>query len=360
MKALLLLEDGSEFWGQSFAASGLRFGEVIFSTSMTGYEELLTDPSYAGQILVSTLAHVGNVGINTEDHESHRPWLTGFVVQDAPRTYSNWRADTDLASWLSRHQVVSICRVDTRAVVTRLRRHGAMRGVVCAGEPPSDLLEQVKKSPRIEELPLVDSVTCRGHSSFGEGDKHVVAVDFGMKNRMIDLLTSHQLRVTRVPAHTSAEEILALQPDGIFLSNGPGDPSQLGQVVNEIRSLLGKVPIFGICLGHQLLAQALGGETFKLKFGHHGSNHPVKNLVTQKVEITTQNHGFAVRTESLPGSVELTHVNLNDGTCEGLRAPSQKAFSVQYHPENAPGPHDSRYLFQEFLEDMGSSFAQKD
>lgn len=325
---------------------------------MTGYEELLTDPSYAGQILVSTLAHVGNVGINSEDHESSRPWLTGFVVQDAPRTYSNWRANLDLSSWLEKHQVVSLCGIDTRAVVTRLRQHGAMRGAICVGEPPTDLLSQVRQSPRIEDLNLVQTVTCATPETHGTGETHVVALDFGMKNRMLDLLTHHGIRVTKVPYNTSVAEILALEPDGLFLSNGPGDPSNLSQVVDQIRQLLGRVPIFGICLGHQLLARALGAETFKLKFGHHGSNHPVKNLATQRVEITTQNHGFAVRTETLPAEVEVTHLNLNDGTCEGLRARGYQAFSVQYHPENAPGPHDSRYLFQEFLQEIGVPVAQ--
>ena len=359
MQALLMLEDGTEFKGRSFGAPGIHFGEVIFSTSMTGYEELLTDPSYAGQILVSTLAHVGNVGINMKDHESERPWLTGFVVQDAPRSFSNWRANTDLGSWLTEHNVVSICRLDTRAVVKHLRSRGAMRGAVCAGPAPADLLEQIKNSPRIEEQNLVSTVTCKEKKSYGEENSlHVVAYDFGMKNRMVDLLLHHNLKVTRVPAHTTAEEVLALKPDGVFLSNGPGDPAYLESTVDQIKKLLNKVPIFGICLGHQLLARALGGETFKLKFGHHGSNHPVKNLATGRVEITTQNHGFAVDADTLPDNVKMSHLNLNDQTCEGLLAPDSRAFSVQYHPENAPGPHDSRYLFKNFLEMMETNLAQ--
>lgn len=358
MKSTLLLEDGTRFHGRSFGATGVRFGEVIFSTSMTGYEELLTDPSYAGQILVSTLAHVGNVGINLADHESEKPWLRGFVVQDAPRKFSNWRANTDLASWLKQNDVVGLCRVDTRAVVKHLRAHGAMRGAICVGPEPDDLLQQVKDSPHISDLNLVGEVTCTEPTQYGQGNRHVVALDFGMKNRMVDLMNYHGLRVTRVPAGTSAGEILKLKPDGVFLSNGPGDPARLQEAIVEIKKLLGKVPIFGICLGHQLLARALGAQTYKLKFGHHGSNHPVKNLSTGHVEITTQNHGFAVDSNTLPEGAEVTHINLNDQTCEGLKAPNLKAFSVQYHPENAPGPHDSRYLFADFLEMMETPLAQ--
>lgn len=352
MDSLLLLEDGTQFAGRSLAAPGIRFGEVNFSTSMTGYEELLTDPSNAGQILISTLAHVGNVGINHRDHESPRPWLTGFVVQDAPRVFSNWRAAQSLAGWLTSHEVVSLSRVDTRAVVTHIRENGAMRGALCTGPPPVDLLEQVLGSPTLSEQDLVSKVTCSSVERYGHGRHHVVALDFGMKNRMISLLTEHDMTVTRIPAHTSAQEILALEPDGVFLSNGPGDPAGLPGPIKEIRQLLGRVPIFGICLGHQLLARALGGTTYKLRFGHHGSNHPVKNLLSGRVEITTQNHGFAVNSESLPQGVEVTHINLNDYTCEGLREQNLGAFSVQYHPENAPGPHDSRYLFHDFLKAM--------
>lgn len=359
MKAVLMLEDGTEFPGRGFGAPGLSFGEVIFSTAMTGYQELLTDPSYCGQILVSTAAHVGNVGINAGDHESGRAWLAGFAVQDAPRKYSNWRADLSLDSWLVQHQVVGICDVDTRAVVRHLREKGAMRGAVCSGDIPADLLEQILHHPDLVGRDLVQEVTCAERSSFGDGGLHVVAYDFGMKQHMLNLMALHGLRVTRVPAYASAAEVMALNPDGIFLSNGPGDPAALQSVVDEINSFLGKVPIFGICLGHQLLGRALGGETYKLKFGHHGSNHPVKDLSTGRVEITTQNHGFAVAPDSLGGHVQLTHVNLNDGTCEGIACPEKRAFSVQYHPENAPGPHDSRYLFERFVANMEANCAQK-
>jgi len=352
MKACLLLEDGTRFEGRALGAQGLRFGEVIFSTSMTGYQELLTDPSYRGQILVSTLAHVGNVGINEGDHESKRAWLAGFVVQDTPRRYSNWRATQGLSEWLKSQGVVALCDVDTRAVVKRLRSQGAMRGVVCSGPEPDDLIDQVLASPRLEGRDLVSEVTCQKITTRGDAKRHVVAFDFGMKNYMVDLLVGQGIRVTRVPAYTSAAKVLAMNPDGVFLSNGPGDPAALCRIVDQVKLMLGRVPIFGICLGHQLLARALGGTTFKLKFGHHGTNHPVKDLSTGRVEITTQNHGFAVDPASLPSGVELTHVNLNDGTCEGIAAPAQRAFSVQYHPENAPGPQDSRYLFERFVNNL--------
>jgi carbamoyl-phosphate synthase small subunit len=359
MKAVLMLEDGTEFAGRGFGAPGLSFGEVIFSTSMTGYQELLTDPSYCGQILVCTAAHVGNVGINAQDHESGRAWLAGFVVQDAPRKYSNWRADLSLDSWLVDHNVVGLCDVDTRAVVKHLREKGAMRGAVCSGEIPSDLLRRILDHPDLTGRDLVSEVTCAQATSFGDSGLHVVAFDFGMKQHMMNLMKLHGLRVTRVPATTTAAEVMALKPDGVFLSNGPGDPAALQSVVDEINGLMGKVPIFGICLGHQLLGRALGGETYKLKFGHHGSNHPVKDLSTGRVEITTQNHGFAVDPQSLGPEVKQTHVNLNDGTCEGIACPEKRAFSVQYHPENAPGPHDSRYLFERFVSNMEASCAQK-
>jgi carbamoyl-phosphate synthase small subunit len=352
MKACLLLEDGTRFEGRGLGAQGVRFGEVIFSTSMTGYQELLTDPSYRGQILVSTLAHVGNVGINEGDHESVRAWLSGFVVQDTPRRYSNWRATQGLSSWLEDEGVVALCDVDTRAVVKRLREHGAMRGAICNGSVPADLLQQVVNSPTLDGRNLVAEVTCEAVTSQGDSGQHVVAYDFGMKNYMVDLLLGQGLKVTRVPAQTSAKDVLEMRPDGVFLSNGPGDPAALDGIAQEVKSLLGKVPIFGICLGHQLLARALGANTFKLKFGHHGTNHPVKDLSTGRVEITTQNHGFAVDEETLPSGVELTHVNLNDGTCEGIACPSKRAFSVQYHPENAPGPQDSRYLFERFVNNL--------
>lgn len=359
MNGVLLLEDGTRFPGRGLGATGLSFGEVIFSTAMTGYQELLTDPSYCGQILVSTAAHVGNVGINAQDHESAKAWLAGFVVQDAPRRYSNWRADRSLETWLEQHGVVGLCDVDTRALVRHLRDQGAMRGAVCHGPEPGDLRERIAHHPDLVGRDLVREVTCDQVTHHGDGRFHVVAYDFGMKQHMMHLMHWHGLKVTRVPATTSADDVLSWRPDGVFLSNGPGDPAALQGVVDQVRQLLGRVPLFGICLGHQLLGRALGGETFKLKFGHHGSNHPVKDLTTGRVEITTQNHGFAVDPSSLGSEVQLTHINLNDGTCEGLACPSQQAFSVQYHPENAPGPHDSRYLFERFVALMENACASK-
>lgn len=350
MNATLMLEDGTTFTGKALGAEGLCFGEVIFSTSMTGYQELLTDPSYRGQILVSTLAHVGNVGINEEDYESRQAWLSGFAVQNAPRRYSNWRATQSLPDWLQEQGVTSISELDTRAVVKHIRSVGAMRGAICHGEAPPDLLEQIRSTPTLHGRDLVSEVTSEGSQSEGDSPLHVVAFDFGIKNYMSGLLKARGLRVTRVAAATTAAEVMALQPDGVFLSNGPGDPAALESIVQEIKALLGQVPIFGICLGHQLLARALGAQTFKLKFGHHGTNHPVRNIRTGAVEITTQNHGFAVDPATLPEGVTMTHLNLNDGTCEGLECPRYKAFAVQYHPENAPGPHDSRYLFEQFLQ----------
>lgn len=347
-----MLEDGTLFEGRGFGAAGVSFGEVIFSTSMTGYQELLTDPSYRGQILVSTAAHVGNVGINTEDHESRAAWLAGFVVQDTPRRYSSWRARQSLSSWLEQQNVVSVCDIDTRAVVKHLRERGAMRGAICSGARPDDLMEQIQRSPRMKDRDLVGEVTSTRIVSRGESPLHVVAYDFGMKNYMVDLLLAIGLKVTVVPARTKAFEVTALRPQGVFLSNGPGDPATLPDIVSEVKEFLGKLPVFGICLGHQLLARAVGAETFKLKFGHHGTNHPVKDLQTGRVEITTQNHGYAVDPSTLPAGAQLTHINLNDGTCEGISIPEISAFSVQYHPENAPGPQDSRYLFERFLDNL--------
>ncbi len=347
-----MLEDGTLFEGRGFGAEGVSFGEVIFSTSMTGYQELLTDPSYRGQILVSTAAHVGNVGINTEDYESRAAWLAGFVVQDTPRRYSNWRAHQGLPNWLEQQGVVSVCDIDTRAVVKHLRVRGSMRGAICCGPRPLDLLEQVQSSPRADELDLVGEVTSTRIVTRGDSPLHVVAYDFGMKNYMVDLLLASGLKVTVVPARTPALEVMALEPQGVFLSNGPGDPATLSDIVSQVKEFVGRLSLFGICLGHQLLARALGAETFKLKFGHHGTNHPVKDLETGRVEITTQNHGYAVDPSTLPPGALLTHQNLNDGTCEGLAVPEIAVFSVQYHPENAPGPQDSRYLFERFLNNL--------
>lgn len=353
--AWLLLEDGTLFSGQAMGAAGVRFGEAVFSTAMTGYQELLTDPSYAGQILVSTVAHVGNVGINADDHESERCWLQGFIVQQLSGRYSNWRAERSLNSWLQDQGVAGMTEVDTRALVRHLRNHGAMRAVLCNDASlwqPDELMEKLRAWPTMAGSNLVDQVSATTVRSYGDGELRVAALDCGMKEEMLRLLTAQGFAVTRFPATATAGDILGLNPNGVFLSNGPGDPAALQHIVGEVGTLLGKVPIFGICLGHQLLGQALGGSTFKLKFGHRGCNQPVLHIPSGRVEVTTQNHGFAVDPASLPAGVDVTHTNLNDGTCEGLEARDRRAFSVQYHPENAPGPHDSRYLFQQFTDWM--------
>lgn len=357
--AHLLLEDGRHYAGLAMGRRGLRFGEVVFSTSMTGYQELLTDPSYCGQILVSTVAHLGNTGINLEDDESRKCWLQGFIIQELCLEPSNWRALGALEPWLAERGVVGMHAVDTRALVRHLRHQGTMRGVIC-NDPalwnPEELMRQLKEWPTMEGSDFVREVSPTEVQQVGEGPP-LVALDCGMKEEMVRLLAAQGFRIVRMPATTSAAEILALQPRGLFLSNGPGDPAVLQPLVSQVKQVLGKVPVFGICLGHQILAQALGGKTYKLKFGHRGCNQPVLHLPSGRVEITTQNHGFAVDASSLPPTVTMTHRNLNDQTCEGLEAPELRAFSVQYHPENAPGPHDSRYLFEQFLNWMEHSHA---
>lgn len=355
-RAFLQLEDGTRFSGIAAGAPGYRLGEVVFSTSMTGYQELLTDPSYSGQILVSTVAHVGNVGVTPKDDESRRCWLQGFVVQDLCPFYSNWRALRGLPQWLQEQNVVAISGVDTRALVRHLRHHGCMRGALWHEGALDEVERHLAEWPRMEGSNLVDGVTPDQPQVYAGdlGRARIVALDCGMKQEMLQLLLQQNFEVVRLPAHSSAEEIMRWQPHGLFLSNGPGDPATLQDIVGNVRSLLGKVPIFGICLGHQLLGQALGARTFKLKFGHRGCNQPVLHIPSGRVEVTTQNHGFAVDTATLTGGAVLTHRNLNDGTCEGLEAPEAQAFSVQYHPENSPGPQDSRYLFDKFRSQIGA------
>ena len=358
MKAILALEDGRTFAGRAFGAIGESSGEVVFNTSMTGYQEILTDPSYAGQIVVMTYPHIGNYGANVEDEESRRPFVEGFVAREFSEVESNWRSQEPLDAYLKRNGIVAISEVDTRAVVRHIRSQGALRGVISSVElDASRLVERAGAGRSMLGYDLASVVTCRD-SYLGEAPAaslenkpfKVVAYDYGIKRNILKKLARAGCQVTVVPASMSADDALAMKPDGIFLSNGPGDPEPVEYAVDNIRQLLGKTPVFGICLGHQLMGLAFGGKTFKLKFGHRGGNQPVKNLLTGKVEITAQNHGFAVDPDSIDEKrVELTHVNLNDHTVEGMRHRDIPAFSVQYHPEASPGPHDSDYLFAEFI-----------
>jgi carbamoyl-phosphate synthase small subunit len=373
VKATLLLEDGTIFEGKAFGARGQRCGEVVFNTSMCGYQEILTDPSYHEQIITMTYPLIGNYGTNAEDWESRKLFVAGFVVKENCPYPSNWRNGATLDDYLKESGVVGIEGIDTRKLVRHIRTQGAMRGILSSTETdPKELAEQLEEYPGLVGRDIVKDVTADKSYAWKKGvvnvlsgeviepqPKHkVVAFDYGIKHNILRLLVSHGCDVTVVPAQTSAREVLARKPDGVFLSNGPGDPAAVTYAIEAVKSLLGKVPIFGICLGHQILGLALGGTTYKLKFGHRGANHPVKNLDTGKIEITSQNHGFCVNLDSLADKdVELTHMNLNDNTLEGLRCEKLSAFSVQYHPEASPGPHDSRYLFEEFtrLMDQGVS-----
>lgn len=355
MTAILALEDGKVFVGTPFGASGETAGEVVFNTSLTGYQEILTDPSYAGQIVVMTYPHIGNYGVNFEDMESAKIYAAGFVVRETSEISSNWRAEGTLHRYLEKQNIVGISDIDTRALVRHLREKGAMRGVISTIDlNPDRLVSKAHQTRSMVGLDLASLVTCKDSYTWtkplGSGARfNVLAYDFGIKYNILRQLAAMNFDTTVVPAQTSAEDVLALNPDGVFLSNGPGDPEPLQYVVKSIKALFGKKPIFGICLGHQILGLAFGGKTYKLKFGHHGGNHPVKNLLNRKVEITAHNHGFAVDPDSLnPSEVEITHVDLNDHTVEGMRHRHLPIFSVQYHPEASPGPHDATYLFQEF------------
>lgn len=353
-KAILVLEDGRAFRGKSFGASGETFGEMVFNTSMSGYQEILTDPSYAGQIVCMTYPLIGNYGVNEEDVESRRPWIEGFVVREASRAASNWRSTETLDSYLKRHEIVGIEHIDTRALVRHIRSKGAMRAAISTLDlNEKSVLDRVLNSPEMQDRELASTVTTDEsfeYQSNGAEKFHVVCYDFGVKTNSLREFAGFNCRLTIVPSDTSAEKVLALKPDGIFLSNGPGDPAAMKRVIEEIKKLIeSKVPMFGICLGHQILGQAFGGETYKLLFGHRGGNQPIKDLTTGKIEIAAHNHGFAVEAKSLPETVEITHVNLNDQTVAGLQHKTLPIFSVQYHPESAPGPHDSAYLFERFI-----------
>ncbi|RKU25804.1 carbamoyl phosphate synthase small subunit [Candidatus Poribacteria bacterium] len=381
MKAILALADGTVFEGEQFGATGETVGEVVFNTSMTGYQEVLTDPSYKGQIVTMTYPLIGNYGCNEADVESIGPQVEGFVVREYSAYHSNWRSKWSLDTYLSEHGIIGIQGIDTRALTRRLRVHGVMNGCLSTEDlDPKSLIAKAEAWHGLVGWDLVQRVTCPnpyawrnsrqpsaishqqegvvrvendvdGHTPKAENYK-VIALDFGIKYNILRQLTEHGCEVQVVPARTTAEEILAAEPDGVFLSNGPGDPMPVGYAIETIRGLMDKKPLFGICLGHQLLGLALGGKTFKLKFGHRGANQPVKHLETDKVEITSQNHGFCVDIDSLPNSVDITHINLNDDTLEGIQHREYPIFSVQYHPEASPGPHDASYLFSRFTEMM--------
>jgi carbamoyl-phosphate synthase small subunit len=351
-EAMLVLADGTVFEGEAIGADapgGVATGEVVFNTVLSGYQEVITDPSYAGQIITFTYPHIGNYGVTPADDESRRPFCRGVIVRDLARRRSNWRSSDDLSSFLTRTGVPGIAGVDTRRLTRHIREAGAMPAAFGTADETT-LKEAAGREPGTDGLDLVAAVTCTEPYTIGNGPFRVVAYDYGIKATILENL-SGLATVEIVPASTSAADVLARKPDGVFLSNGPGDPAMVAGAVENIQELLGNVPVFGICLGHQLLSRALGADTYKLKFGHHGGNHPVRNLATDHVEITSQNHNFCVESDSLSGA-SVTHRNLNDGTVEGLRCKDVLAFSVQYHPEAGPGPHDSRYLFDEFVELM--------
>jgi len=376
--AILALEDGTVFEGRSFGAPVERSGEVVFNTALTGYQEIFTDPSYSGQIVILTNPQIGNYGTSVSDNEAVKPWIEGLVVREFSSLRSNWRSDDEAEHFLATHQIPVVSELDTRALVRHLRTKGVMRGVLSAGLDHSHaanaeaLVRKAREIPSMAGLDLASRVSTSSQYQWSKPVEacspsevmsppaalthHVVAYDFGIKRNILRRLAHVGCNVTVVPALTSADDVLALKPDGVFLSNGPGDPEPLETQVSNIRALMGRTPIFGICLGHQLMGLAAGGKTYKLKFGHRGANHPVLNQVTNKVEITSHNHGFAVDPDSLKASdVDFTHVNLNDQTLEGFRHRNYPAFCVQYHPEAAPGPHDSLYLFDDFVKLMNDN-----
>jgi carbamoyl-phosphate synthase small subunit len=371
MQAILALEDGRIFRGEGYGAPGECQGEVVFNTSLTGYQEIATDPSYAGQIVVLTNPQIGNYGTNQADNEAAKPFIEGLIVREFSAISSNWRSEQVTDEYMERYKVPVLAEIDTRALVRHLRDNGAMRGVISTKvDDPDALVERARGIRKMDGTDLARVVSTKSIYQFGPEDSrnqsgdallpeqggcdlHVVAYDFGIKHNILRMLSREGCRVTVVPAETTAEDALALKPDGVFLSNGPGDPEPVDYAVKAIRNMMGRVPVFGICLGHQLCGLALGGRTYKLKFGHHGGNHPVRNNATGKVEITAHNHNFAVDPDSINvNEVELTHVDLNDQTLEGLRHKTLPLFTVQYHPEAAPGPHDSHYLFRDFRKMM--------
>lgn len=376
MEGMLALEDGTLFPAEGFGAEGVQTGEAVFNTSMTGYQEILTDPSYYRQIVTMTVPHVGNTGINLEDVESEKIWVSGFVVRSLSPIVSNWRNRGTLDEYLKSQNVIGLSEVATRKLVRHIRERGAMRAAIAHGEAARDtqaLVELARNSPDMSGANLVDEVTCDEPYNWSERSSAewylksynqesgplVVAYDLGIKHNILRMLTDRGLRVTVVPSHTSWEKVMAMKPDGVFLSNGPGDPAAVDYAIDNVRNLLGQVPIFGICLGHQILGLALGGKTEKMRFGHRGGNQPVLNLLNNVVEISAHNHGFAVTADSELSGAEITHINLNDKTVEGLRHTELGVFSVQYHPEASPGPHDSLYLFDQFVDQVKQKVEDK-
>ncbi|MGJ3239959.1 MAG: glutamine-hydrolyzing carbamoyl-phosphate synthase small subunit [Anaerolineae bacterium] len=376
-KGVLVLEDGRSFTGEGFGVEGVQAGEVVFNTSMTGYQEILMDPSYHRQIVTMTVPHVGNTGINPEDIESRRVWVSGFVVRALSPVVSNWRNRGDLDGFLKEQGVIGLSEVATRALVRHIREQGAMRAVIAHGAVADDLdglLTMARESLSMVGANLVDEVTTTepynwtqqsdpqwyAEHHYDENGPLIIAYDYGIKNNILRLMTDRGLRVTVVPAQMPASDVMAMNPSGVFLSNGPGDPSAVDYAIDNVKDLLGEVPIFGICLGHQILSLALGGKTEKMRFGHRGGNQPVKNLLSGNVEISAHNHGFAVSEDSELNGGEVTHINLNDNSIEGVRHEAYRAFSVQYHPEASPGPHDSLYLFNEFVNAVKSNIKQSE
>lgn len=354
-KAVLTLEDGTVYQGRSFGAIGERFGEVVFNTAMSGYQEVLTDPSYKGQIVLMTYPLIGNYGINSEDAESKKPFVEGFVVRECSKIASNWRSQQSLQEYFQDNGIVGIEGIDTRALTLRIREKGAMKAVLSTLDyDEKSLIKKAKESRGLTGIDLVKEVTCVDPYEWSKKGKYrVVVVDCGVKYNILSILADNNCKVIVVPAQASSEKIMRFKPDGVLFSNGPGDPAAVTYAIKTAKELIGRVPLFGICLGQQILGLALGGRTYKLKFGHHGGNHPVKDLKTGKVYITVQNHGFCVDIDSLnTKDVKITHMNLNDNTLEGLRHKKHSLFSVQFHPEASPGPHDAKYLFDEFIEMM--------